>query len=106
MGQIRRATALLVIAPFTRQAWQDVVFCLSGALTGIAGFIVVAALLVPALVISGSVVGAVVGLPLAVAAIGLIRGSARCTAGRTGRRPVSGSQRRRRHVPARASSAG
>jgi signal transduction histidine kinase len=73
MEQIRRVTVLLSRAPFTRQAWRDVRFCAIGAITGGAGFAVVAAMLVPALVISASMVGAVIGLPLAVAAIGIAR---------------------------------
>ena len=45
-------------APFTRRAWWDVRFCATGAMTGIAGFAVVTATLVPALVISASIAGA------------------------------------------------
>ena len=47
-----------------------------------AGFVLVMVILLPALVISGSVVGTVIGLPLVVAALcPRPRGSARCTAG-------------------------
>jgi hypothetical protein len=77
MDGIRRVTVMLLRetlrAPFTRRAWRDVRFCATGAITGVAGFAVVAAVLVPALAISGSVVGAVIGLPLVVAAIGVAR---------------------------------
>jgi hypothetical protein len=73
MDGIRRAVLLLLRAPFTSRAWRDVRFCAAGAITGVAGFAVVAAVLVPALVLSGSIVGTVIGLPLAVAAIGIAR---------------------------------
>jgi signal transduction histidine kinase len=77
MDGIRRVAVMLLRetlrAPFTRRAWRDVRFCSIGAITGVAGFAVVAAVLVPALAISGSVVGAVIGLPLVVAAIGVAR---------------------------------
>ena len=73
MDGIWRVTVLLLRAPFTRQAWRDVWFCVAGAITGVAGFAVVAAALVPALAVSATVVGAVIGLPLAVAGIGVAR---------------------------------
>jgi signal transduction histidine kinase len=73
MGQIRRVTVLLFRAPFTRRSWRYVRFCATGAVTGVAGFAVVAAMLVLALVMSASLAGVVIGLPLAVAAIGVAR---------------------------------
>jgi signal transduction histidine kinase len=73
MGSIRRATAAVLRAPFTRQARRDLVFCLTGALAGVIGFVVVAAVLIPAVVISASVLGTVIGLMLVVAAIGIAR---------------------------------
>jgi len=73
MDGIWRVTATLLRAPFTRRARQDLGFCLIGAITGAAGFIVVTVVLVPALVISVSIVGTVVGLLLVVAAIGIAR---------------------------------
>ena len=73
MDGIRRVTVLLLGAPFTRRARRDVWFCATAAITGLAGFAVVAAVLVPALALSGSVVGAVIGLPLAVIALGIAR---------------------------------
>jgi hypothetical protein len=73
MDGIRRVAVRILGAPFTRRARRDVGFCVIGALTGGAGFVVVVATLVVALVMCGSLVGAVIGLPLAVAAIGLAR---------------------------------
>jgi signal transduction histidine kinase len=74
MERIWRVPVLLLGAPFTRQAWRDVRFCATGAITGLAGFAIVAATLALALALSASVVGAVIGLPLAVAATGIARG--------------------------------
>jgi signal transduction histidine kinase len=73
MNGIRRVTVLLLGAPYTRRARRDVWFCAVGAITGVTGFAVVAATLVLALAFSASVVGAVVGLLLAVAAVGIAR---------------------------------
>jgi signal transduction histidine kinase len=57
-------------APFTRRAWRDVRFCVAGALAGVAGFVMVIAVLVLALAWSASIVGTVfVGLPLVGAAL-------------------------------------
>jgi len=73
MDGIWRVTTTLLREPFTRRARQDLAFCLIGAITGAAGFVVVTVMLVPALVISVSIVGTVVGLLLVVAAIGIAR---------------------------------
>jgi signal transduction histidine kinase len=73
MKETWRVTVPLFRAPFTRQAWRDVVFCAIGAITGMAGFAAVVAVLVPALAISASIVGVVIGLPLVVAGIGIAR---------------------------------
>jgi signal transduction histidine kinase len=73
MDGIRRAAVRILGAPFTRRARRDVGFCVVGALTGAAGFVVVVATLVAALVLCASIAGAVIGLPLAVAAITLAR---------------------------------
>jgi hypothetical protein len=48
-------TVTLLRAPFIRRAWPDVRFCVTGAITGAAGFAVAAAMLVPALALSGSI---------------------------------------------------
>jgi signal transduction histidine kinase len=73
MDGIWRVTVLALRAPFTRRAWQDVRFCVTGAITGVAGFAVMTAALAPAVALSATIAGAVIGLPLAVAALGLAR---------------------------------
>jgi signal transduction histidine kinase len=73
MDGIRRVTVALLRAPFTRRAWLDERFCLTGAITGAAGLAVIVAVLVPAVILSGSIAGTVIGLPLLVAAIGIAR---------------------------------
>ena len=74
MHGIGRATAALLGAPFSRRARRDLGFCGLGAITGVIGFVAVAIVLMPALVISASIVGTVVGLALVVAALGIARG--------------------------------
>jgi signal transduction histidine kinase len=73
MDGIGRAAALLLGAPFSRRARRDLRFCAAGAITGLVGFALVAVVLIPALVISVSIVGTVVGLALVVAALCLAR---------------------------------
>jgi signal transduction histidine kinase len=73
MNGIWRVTVRLFRAPFTRRAWRDVWFCATGTIIGLFGFAVVAAMLVPAVALSASIAGAVIGLPLAAAAISVAR---------------------------------
>jgi signal transduction histidine kinase len=73
MDGIGRATATLLGAPFSRRARRDLGFCAVGAVTGVIGFAAVAVVLLPALVISVSIVGTVIGLALVVAALGIAR---------------------------------
>jgi signal transduction histidine kinase len=73
MDGIRWVAVLLLGAPFTRRARLDVRFCAVGAITGVAGFALVAVTLALALAFSASVAGAVVGLSLAVAATSIAR---------------------------------
>src|ERR1700685_4611027 len=74
MDRIGRAAASVLGAPFSRRARRDLGFCAAGAITGAAGFVLVAVVLIPALVISGSVVGTVIGLALVVTALCIARG--------------------------------
>jgi signal transduction histidine kinase len=74
MDRIGRAAAALLGAPFTRRARRDLGFCAVGAITGLVGFSVVAVVLIPALFISVSIVGTVIGLALVVAALRIARG--------------------------------
>ncbi len=73
MGTSRRVVVMLLRAPLTRQALRDLRFCVIGAITGTVGFFAVAVVLIPALAISVTVVGTVVGLALVVGAIGIAR---------------------------------
>src|ERR1700744_4726981 len=74
MDGIARAAASVLGAPFSRRARRDLGFCAAGAITGLVGFAVVAVVLIPALVISVSIVGTVIGLALVVAALCIARG--------------------------------
>jgi signal transduction histidine kinase len=73
MDSIGRVTVALLRLPFTRRARRDLCFCLVGAITGVLGFVAAAALLLPAIVVSGSVVGTVIGLTGIIGAIALAR---------------------------------
>jgi signal transduction histidine kinase len=71
---LRRVAAMLAGAPFTRRAWREVAACATGAVGGLLGFALVGALLVPALLLTVSVVGTVPGLLLGILALRLARG--------------------------------
>jgi signal transduction histidine kinase len=73
MDGVRRVAMRVLRAPFTRQALRDLGFCVTGAAAGVLGFFVMAFVLLPALLISASVLGTVVGLMLVVVALGIAR---------------------------------
>ena len=73
MDGIGRVTVTILRAPFTRRALLDLRFCLLNAVTGALGFALVATVLVPSLLVSGSVIGTVVGLVGVVTAIRFAR---------------------------------
>jgi signal transduction histidine kinase len=68
-----RVTVRVLGAPLTRQALRDLRFCLTGAVTGLIGFIVVSVVLLSGVAATTSVVGAPVGLALIVAALAAAR---------------------------------
>ena len=73
MESIRRVAGTVAGAPFTRRARRDVFYCVAGAIAGVAGFALVMIILVPAFLISASVLGTVVGLLMIVAVLALAR---------------------------------
>ena len=73
MESIRRVAGTVAGAPFTRQGRRDVFYCVAGAIAGVAGFALVMIILVPAFLISASVLGTVVGLLMIVAVLALAR---------------------------------
>jgi signal transduction histidine kinase len=73
MESIRRVAGTVVRAPFTRRARREVLYCAAGAIAGVAGFFLVVLTLVPALAVSGSVVGTVAGLLMVVGVLFLAR---------------------------------
>jgi signal transduction histidine kinase len=77
MESIRRVSVTVAravaSAPFTRRARRELCYCVTGAITGVAGFILVTVMLVTALPISASVLGTVVGLLMLVAVLALAR---------------------------------
>ena len=102
LGSAARAVAL---APLRRQFRRDLLFCLASGLLGLAGFAVTAGLLLPGLVISGSVLGIAVGLLLVIAATRAARQAGATAAG--ARVPAArGAGARATGIPARARRAG
>jgi signal transduction histidine kinase len=73
MEGIRRVAVTVVRAPFTRRALRELGYCVAGAIAGVAGFALVMLILMPALFISASVLGTVVGLLMVVAVLALAR---------------------------------
>jgi signal transduction histidine kinase len=73
MEGIRRVAVTVIRAPFTRRARREVLYCATGAIAGVAGFFLVVLTLVPALAVSGSVLGTVVGLLMVVGVLFLAR---------------------------------
>ncbi|HTR90534.1 MAG TPA: sensor domain-containing protein [Trebonia sp.] len=73
MDGIRRVVSGVVRAPFTRRAWRELLYCTAGAIAGVAGFFLVLFTLAPALFISASVLGTVVGLLIIVAVLIMAR---------------------------------
>ena len=73
MDGIRRVAGEVVRAPFTRRAWRELCYCAAGAIAGVAGFFLVLVTLAPALFISASVLGTVVGLLMIVAVLIMAR---------------------------------
>lgn len=73
LDSVRRVAARVLGAPFTGQACRDLGFCVTGAATGFLGFFWLTFVLMPALLISASVLGTVVGLVLVVVALGMAR---------------------------------
>jgi signal transduction histidine kinase len=73
MESIRQVAVMVIRAPFTRRARREVCYCVTGAITGVAGFIVVTVMLVTAVPISASVLGTVVGLLMLVTVLALAR---------------------------------
>ena len=73
METIRRVAGTVARAPFTRRARRELCYCAAGAIAGVTGFVLVMLILVPALLISASVLGTVVGLLMVVAVLTLAR---------------------------------
>ncbi|MGH3291784.1 MAG: sensor histidine kinase [Trebonia sp.] len=73
MESIRRVAVTVIRAPFTRRARLELGYCVTGAITGVAGFILVTVTLVAALFISASVLGTVVGLLMLVTVLAAAR---------------------------------
>ena len=65
---LARAAGAVARAPFSRRTHRDLLFCLISVPLAIAGFAATVLLLVPGVVLSISIVGTMLGLPLIVLA--------------------------------------
>ena len=63
----------LLGAPFTRQAWRELLYAVAGAPLGVAGFALTVAFLGPATVLTISLIGTVLGLVLFVTGLRVAR---------------------------------
>jgi signal transduction histidine kinase len=67
------ALRTVLTAPFTRRAWAEAAYCLLGFPVALVGFVLVLVLLADGVVLTASLVGAVLGLALVVLALSLSR---------------------------------
>jgi signal transduction histidine kinase len=67
------AVGTLLGAPFTRRAWQELLYAVAGVPLGVAGFALTVAFLGPAAVLTISLAGTVVGLVLLMTGLGVAR---------------------------------
>jgi signal transduction histidine kinase len=73
MDGIRRVAGAVIRAAFTRRAWRELLYCAAAALAGVTGFFLVLCTLVPALFITVSVFGTLVGVLMIVAVLVMAR---------------------------------
>ncbi|MGH3180160.1 MAG: sensor domain-containing protein, partial [Streptosporangiaceae bacterium] len=63
-SELRRVAGIILGAPLTRRTRRDLLYCLTGGLAGVGGFVVTAVLLMFGFTVSASIIGTVVGLLL------------------------------------------
>jgi signal transduction histidine kinase len=72
-SELRRVAGIILGAPLTRRTRHELLYCLTGGLAGVAGFVVTVVLLVSGFTVSASIIGTVVGLLLLTVALRLSR---------------------------------
>jgi len=75
MDGARRVTAAALRAPFTRRAWRELAYCAADAVAGLVCLALITAVMVPALVLTVSLVGTAIGLVLITFALRTARGT-------------------------------
>ncbi len=72
-SELRRVAGIVFGAPLTRRTGRELLYCLTGGLAGVAGFVVTVVLLTSGFTVSASVIGTVVGLLLLTVALRVSR---------------------------------
>ena len=72
-SELRRVAGIILGAPLTRRTRHELLYCLTGGLAGVAGFVVTVVLLVSGFTVSASIIGTVVGLLLLTVALRVSR---------------------------------
>ena len=63
-SELRRVAGIVFSAPLTRRTGRELLYCLTGGLAGVVGFVVTVVLLTAGFTVSASIIGTVVGLLL------------------------------------------
>ena len=63
-SELRRVAGIVFGAPLTRRTRRELLYCLTGGLAGVAGFVLTVVLLTSGFTVSASIIGTVVGLLL------------------------------------------
>ena len=63
-SELRRVAGIVFGAPLTRRTGHELLYCLTGGLAGVAGFVVTVVLLTSGFTVSASIIGTVIGLLL------------------------------------------
>ena len=72
-SELRRVAGIVLGAPLTRRTRRELLYCLTGGLAGVAGFVVTVVLLMSGFTVSASIIGTVVGLLLLTVALRVSR---------------------------------
>src|SRR5690349_24664554 len=72
-SELRRVAGIVFGAPLTRRTRHELLYCLTGGLAGVAGFVVTVVLLPSGFTVSASIIGTVIGLLLLTVALRVSR---------------------------------
>jgi hypothetical protein len=72
-SELRRVAGIILGAPLTRRTRRELLYCLTGGLAGVAGFVVTVVLMTSGFTVSASIIGTVIGLLLITVALRVSR---------------------------------